>query len=216
MAKLALVHDASRGERTLVVDAHGTGRASPEDDVLELVRGLREGLSWAERALLADYTGSVRRVLARILGPTSDLDDLVQEVFIRVVDKVADLREPAAFRGFLTAIAVFVAREAIRKRRRRAWLTLFAPEDLPEPAIANETESVEALKAVYAILDGLAEDLRIPFALRFLEGMPLLEVAVATGCSLSTAKRRVAEAETVFRLRAAAHPSLVPWLGDRK
>ncbi len=184
--------------------------------MLELVRGLREGLSWAERALLAGYTGPVRRVLARILGPTSDLDDLVQEVFIRVVDKVADLREPAAFRGFLTAIAVFVAREAIRKRRRRAWLTLFAPEDLPEPAIANETESVEALKAVYAILDGLAEDLRIPFALRFLEGMPLLEVAVATGCSLSTAKRRVAEAESVFRLRAAAYPSLVPWLGDRK
>jgi RNA polymerase sigma-70 factor, ECF subfamily len=216
MAKLALVHDASRGELTPVVAVRGTSRASPESDLAELVRGLREGLSWAERVLLADYTGAVRRVLARILGPTSDLDDLVQEVFIRVVDKVADLREPAAFRGFVTGVAVFVAREAIRKRRRRRWLTFFAPEDLPEPAAANETESVEALKAVYAILDTLAEDLRIPFALRFLEGMPLLDVALATGCSLSTAKRRVAEAETLFRLRATAHPSLVPWLGDRK
>lgn len=197
-------------------DARASGQARREDDVVALVRGLRDGLPWAERALLADHTAHVRRVLARILGPTAELDDLVQEVFIRVLDKIADLREPAAFRGFLTSVAVFVSREALRKRRRRSWLTFFAPEDLPEPVIAKEGEPLEALKAVYVILETLGEDLRIPFALRFIEGMALLDVAAATGCSLATAKRRLSDAEAVFRARAAAQPALAPWLGGRQ
>ena len=65
---------------------------------------------------------------------------------------------------------------------------------------------------MYAILDELPADARVPFALRFIEGMALDEVAAACDVSLSTAKRRLRRAEERFMKIAAGYPELAEWL----
>lgn len=185
----------------------------------ELVRGLAAREVWAERALLESYTAHVERVVARITGDTSaDLDDRVQEVFIRVMDKLGGLRDPESLPGFVTQVAVFVAREALRSKRRRSWLRFFAPEELPEvhaPAASDEVAS--AMAAFYRLADRLDHDERIAFLLRHVEGMELTEVADACDVSLATVKRRLASAERLFKERAADVPDLEPWMnGSRK
>src|SRR3954462_5508548 len=99
----------------------GTGQPRALDP-RELVRGLEAAEPWAERALLQAETANVERILTRILGFCADLDDLTQEVFIRAFARIAELREPDSLRAWLGSIAVFVAREAIRRKRRRRWL----------------------------------------------------------------------------------------------
>ena len=180
-----------------------------------LARGLREHATWAERALLEQYTGHVERVLSRILGAHPDLDDLVQEVFIRAFERVADLRDARALRGWLTAIAVFVAREAIRRTRRRRWLVFLPPEETPEiEAPSASPEARAALQAFRNVVEHLDADLRIAFTLRFVDGMELTEIADACGVSLATIKRRIKDAEGAFAARGRAHEALGDWFKE--
>jgi RNA polymerase sigma-70 factor (ECF subfamily) len=83
------------------------------------------------------------------------------------------------------------------------------PGHAPQP----DFEVSEALRAAYRVLSSLQVDERIAFALRFVEGMDLTEVAAACGVSLATTKRRLARAEARFALLADREPSLAEWLG---
>ncbi|MEZ4223791.1 MAG: sigma-70 family RNA polymerase sigma factor [Polyangiaceae bacterium] len=187
---------------------------SRDDELQRLVEGLQAGKAWAERAFVDEYRPHVARLLYKVLGASADLDDLVQETFIRALDRVDTLREAKALRSWLTSIAVFVARETIRARRRRRWLTLLPTEELPEVASSqDDVEGRAALRAFYAVLRQLKDDRQLYFALRYVEGMELGEVALACDVSLSTAKRRLQQAEAEFLRRAGKQAALAEWLG---
>jgi RNA polymerase sigma-70 factor (ECF subfamily) len=181
----------------------------------ELVRGLKAAEPKAERALLQAETAHVERMLTRILGFCSELDDLTQEVFIRAFARIAELREPESLRAWLNSFAVFVAREAIRRKRRRRWLVFLPTGETPEPAASVASlEARTALRVFYEVLDGFGTDERIAFTLRFVEGMELTEVAEACQVSLATIKRRLKRASDDFYLRGRARAELVDWFEE--
>src|SRR6188768_752470 len=181
----------------------------------ELLRGLKAAEPWAERALLRVETAHVERMLTRVLGFCAELDDLTQEVFIRAFARIAELREPESLRAWLSSIAVFVAREAIRRKRRRRWLVFLPAEERPELLASGASlEARAALRVFYEVLDGFAADERIAFTLRFVEGMELSEVAEACQVSLATIKRRLKRAGEDFYLRGRARAELVDWFEE--
>jgi RNA polymerase sigma-70 factor (ECF subfamily) len=191
-----------------------TRRRSLDDDA-DLVRALCEGDALAERTLLDRYGAHVDRILTRILGEHPDLDDLALEVFVRAFERIADLREPGALRSWLTGIAVFVAREAIRRKRRRRWLVFLPIEDAADLEVpASIPEARAALRAVYEVIGRLDADVGIAFALRFVEGMELTEIAAACDVSLATVKRRIKRAEAEFSARGRAHEALAGWFEE--
>jgi RNA polymerase sigma-70 factor (ECF subfamily) len=178
-----------------------------------IVTALCAGQAAGGAALYDRYRDHVRRVLVRVLGPGSELGDLIQDVFISAIDGIARLDEPDALRGWLTSIAVFRARAEIRARSRSRWFPLFGHDELPERTATVATpELEEAVKRTYDVLTKLAPDERIAFALRFIDGMELVEVADACAISLSTVKRRLARAQTKFRHIAGRYPELAEWL----
>jgi len=178
-----------------------------------LVAGLKAGEAGARGELFDRYGAHVQRVLARVLGVDQELGDLLHDVFIEAFSSIQGLGEPKALRGWLTSIAVFTARACIRRRKRRSWLRLVGWEALPEQAAPVASGDVSlAMTRVYAVLGAMDEDERIAFALRFIEGMELTEVAEACGVSLATIKRRLGKAEEHFRARAAKEPALQRWL----
>ena len=196
----------------------GTGAAGAETaraDAAELVHALRAGEPWAERAFLEGETGHVERILTRILGFHAELDDLTQDVFSRAFARVDELREPEALRGWLSAIAVFVAREAIRKKRRRRWLLFRSPEEMPDiPSNSVSPEARAALSAFYEVVAGLDADTQIAFTLRCVGGLELTEIAEACEVSLATIKRRIKRAANDFCARGRARPELVDWFEE--
>lgn len=196
---------APRGELRLLEEGEEQRR---------LVEALKARRAWAERVLLEEHGGFVERVLTRILGFHPELEDLVQEVFIRALERVHDVHDASGLRSWIGAIAVFVAREAVRKRRRRRWLVLAPPEELPEPPAPNASPDVRAaMRALYELFDRMDPELRIVFALRVVDGMELTEVAELTDVSLSTVKRRVKRAEEWFFPRARQDERLSSFAG---
>jgi RNA polymerase sigma-70 factor (ECF subfamily) len=183
-------------------------------DDAALVAGLRAESPAAVAALCERYSGHVLAVLVRILGHDPEVPDLHHDVLFRAIRGARSIQDPSALRGFLSIIAVNVARSAIKRRARARWLRFLPWYELPEPEApaGPEDADTEALRCTYAILAELPAEERIAFALRFVEGMELTEVAAATGASLATIKRRLRRAEDRFLERARNEPALAGWL----
>jgi RNA polymerase sigma-70 factor (ECF subfamily) len=136
-------------------------------------------------------------------------------VFVRAFERLEELRDPPALKRWLTAIAVFVAREAIRKSRRRRWLVFLPAEATPEVEVPEASvEARAALRTFYEVVATLDAEKRIAFTLRFVEGMELAEIAEVCDVSLATIKRRIKSAEVEFYARGSAHPELADWFEE--
>jgi RNA polymerase sigma-70 factor (ECF subfamily) len=182
------------------------------DDVA-LVRALQAGHPGAAAAFYDRYASEVLRTLRATLGADADVPDLLQEVFIRAIDRIGDLDCLERVRAWLTTIAIFTARAHIRRRTRRKWLGLFSPERAsPRQQEPPSSEARFALRETYEILERLAVNDRMAFALRVVEGMTLPDGAAACGVSLATFKRRLARAERQFLTAARGRPALEHWL----
>ncbi|MFF5246610.1 sigma-70 family RNA polymerase sigma factor [Streptosporangium sp. NPDC000095] len=111
----------------------GTGRGGPDT---AMVAAARDGDQQALDALVADSLPLVYNIVGRALNGHTDVDDVVQETFLRVVRALPDLRDPQAYRSWLVAITVRQVRDHEQDRRttqhRRADLD--TAEEVPDPA----------------------------------------------------------------------------------
>jgi RNA polymerase sigma-70 factor (ECF subfamily) len=183
------------------------------DSDAALVASLRARERAGGAALYDRHHGYVRRVLTRVLGPDADLHDLIQDVFVAAIDSIDRLVDPQALRPWLAAISVNCARVELRRRTKSRLVLLWPQNELPETAApATTPELDEAVRATYRVLTALPVDERIPFALRFIEGMDLAEVAQACEVSLATIKRRLMSAQKKFGKIASTYPELSDWV----
>jgi len=181
-------------------------------DDAQLVRELQARQPAASVHFYARFAQPVRGLIFRILGRDSELEDTVQEVFVRAIESIARLRDAAALRSWVMGIAVRTARIRLQSRKRRRWLSFFASGELPEVASFDPSPEVrEALSALARVLDQLPTDERIAVVLRFGERMTLTEAAASCGVSLSTFKRRLERGERRFRASTMAEPALQSW-----
>jgi RNA polymerase sigma-70 factor (ECF subfamily) len=142
----------------------------------------------------------VASIALRVLGRPSEVDDLVQDVFLCVLHRLGDLRDPAALRSWLAVITVRMARRRLRSRRMKQWFGVTDDHDYAEIADRAASPQDRALLGeLYRTLDRLPVRQRLAWTLRHVEGMDLTAVAEACDCSLSTAKRSITAAEAALR-----------------
>jgi RNA polymerase sigma-70 factor (ECF subfamily) len=187
-----------------------------DDDAF--VESFRAGNRGAKTELYRRYAHDIERVLYRVLGWDADIPDLVQEVFLRAIAGARGFRGNfSELKPWLTRIAVYTARGWIRKRSIRKWLRTKPPEEIPDtPALVASPEEVETLQRAYVVIEKLPIKERIPFTLRFIGEMDLIEVADACEVSLATIKRRLEKARRRFSQLASRDPYLNEYLTSCK
>jgi RNA polymerase sigma-70 factor (ECF subfamily) len=138
-----------------------------------LVRAAREGDREAFSLLYDRYARVVHGVLfARV--SRDDVEDLVQDVFLTAWRRLDDLRDPAAFGGWLLVIT----RNRAMDFHRRSTEFVELPDNLPVPAGASErAEARVALDAIRSLPDAYRETLM----LRLVDGLSGPEIAARTG-----------------------------------
>ena len=183
------------------------------DDDEALVHALLQRHPDAPAALFDRYAPYVKRVLARIVGYSEpERMDLLHDVFVRALEGIGNLKNPRALKSWLSGIAVVVAKEWLRLRKRIG--SPVAPERAADrPGTSAPPDAVEAIRSLYALLDRFNEDDRAIFVLRVLEGMNLNEIAEACNLTISTARRRVLRAEERFRRLLPGYPALAECVG---
>jgi RNA polymerase sigma-70 factor (ECF subfamily) len=133
--------------------------------------------------------------MTRALGPRPEVEDLTQEVFMRIFSRIGVLREPGALREFVFGVGVNVLRRELRRRWVRRKVFLSESGSVPDvEGPCADPEAREALDRCYAILDKLGARERAAFVLRYMEERTFEEVAAGLGVSLRTAKRVVSRA----------------------
>jgi len=197
LPSLPPLEDAERTTGAGVADAATTppppDRAGePSAHEIELVAALGRGEPWAAQEVWERHASSVRRLMVRALGPLTEVDDLTQEVFMRIFSRIGILRDAGALREFVIAVGVNVLKRELRRRWVRRRVLLSDSGSVPDiEAPSADPEAREALARCYAILDKLGARERAAFVLRYMEERTLDEVASGLGVSLSTAKRLV-------------------------
>jgi RNA polymerase sigma-70 factor (ECF subfamily) len=136
-----------------------------------LVRAAQNGDRVAFGSLYEHYGRLIHGILLAHVS-YQEAEDLMQDVFVKALERLPTLREPAAFCGWLIAIARRTATDYLRGRK----LTSEAGPSLP----AGPGPDGEAF-AVLVIIQRLPECYRETLVLRLVEGMTGPEIAARTG-----------------------------------
>ena len=183
-------------------------------DAVAIVEGLRRGSPESALLLYDRVSARVNRLVWRLLGADPEHDDVVHQVFLNVFSSIGGLKDAAALDGWVVGLTVNTVRRELRRRKYRRLLRLDFAATVPggEAAAADlDPERQMVAHRFYAALARMGVDERIAFTLRAIEGCALAEVAQACGCSLATAKRRVARAHDTLTRAAERDPVLATW-----
>jgi len=187
--------------------------ATREVEDADLARALIARERHAPRLVWRRFRPLVFGILKRTLGPRQDTEDLAQEIFLCLFEKVSTLRDPTVLRKFIVSITVITVRgERRRQRVHRRSRSEWKADARKRAAVHVDIESREALRRFYRVLDRLSPGDRTLFIWRFIEELSLLQVAEASGLSLATIKRQLTRIFSRFRLLAERDPVLCDYL----
>jgi len=188
------------------------------DPDLELARGLRSDDADVRRdalaALYERYSGRVFNVAWRVTGDWNRAQDVTQDVFLTLQDRIASWRGDAALGSWLYRLAVNRAIDHRRREQRRpAWR--MGDDPLEEEVRRPRGEQAQAESGhpmeqegeaakVHEALQKLTPKLRAVLVLRYLEGLSYEELSEVLSCSLGTVKSRMNRAHRA--LKAALQP----------
>jgi RNA polymerase sigma-70 factor, ECF subfamily len=185
-------------------------RPTPEVEA-ELVAACLKGDVAAQRALFRREYPRVNATIYRILGPTREVDDLVQETFIAAFRGLAKFRGESRLSTWIDRIAVRVAFDHVRTRSRVPVPLGLAPgaDDVMGGSIPDaQAHARDGLRRLYAELSRLTPEARTAFALYAIDGRSIADVAKLVGTSIVTAKLRIWRARRELMKRAAEDPVL--------
>lgn len=189
---------------------------------LEIIQYCQIGNKDAFQELVKRYQKNVFALLYQLAPEWRDLNDLSQEVFIRVFKGVHNLRNPKIFKSWLNQIVLNLFYDELRKRPRRLktisidqsfeddnnesdFIREVRDTGLKPDEIISNNETKEAIKTAMA---QLPEQFRTAIVLRELQGLQYEEIAELLGCALGTVKSRI------WRARERLQEILEPILSD--
>jgi RNA polymerase sigma-70 factor, ECF subfamily len=182
--------------------AHG----GPSDAALAEL--LRSGSRDAAGAVYDRFSAQVNRWVWRLLGADPEHNDIVQQVFMRILRSGPRLREADKLVPWVHAITVNAVHGELRRRQvRRFFLRDSAPAPLHGDFV-REVEMRDLLVRAKNVIEKLPPGERIAFMLHYVDRHSTAEIAELCGYSLSTAKRRLARATRRFEAIVAASPEL--------
>jgi RNA polymerase sigma factor (sigma-70 family) len=179
-------HDAPVAEMT---------HSLSDDEIMSQVRGGNPELLGL---LFERYEAPLFSFFRRLTGDRGLSEDLVQEVFLRVLKYARTYRPGSSFRSWIYEIARNARLNSARPRRETEF-----DENLPEFAVAqtDHVENEQRVELLERALRKMNADEREVLVLSRFHGLKYAEIAGLLGCSEGAVKVRVFRALETLRLR---------------
>jgi RNA polymerase sigma-70 factor (ECF subfamily) len=179
--------------------------SGPDD--AELVRRTISGDRESFETLIRRYMGAIYALALREAPRQSDAEDIAQEAFVKAYNRLSELDDPAAFRGWVRRIAVNLARDAGRRKSRRMELSDHAagPDSAnidvasDDPSISQKLRLQEAREQVIEAIAGLPDDYSQVAAMRYIEGLNYEEMTARLGLRPEALRKRLHRANLMLR-----------------
>ncbi|MBK6941886.1 MAG: sigma-70 family RNA polymerase sigma factor [Planctomycetes bacterium] len=182
-----------------------TDRMTTDEDA-PLVARARAGDRAAFDALVIRHARCVARLARRVVGNAEDAEDVVQETFVRVFQHLQNFRGRSSFRTWSMHIALNLAHDRLRTRRRtpspRDLAAGIAPLDSLAPDhAANGRDDRAALERAVA---DLPPRQRLTLLMKVVDGLTHVDIAKVLGTTESAARVYLSMARSTLRRRLAS------------
>lgn len=189
--------------RTMVSDESALDEDDRAGDA-RLVEETRRGRRDSFGTLVKRYERRLLSVIGRFIRDADIAEDLAQETFLRVYERIDQFDPSRRFAPWLFQIGVNLSLDYHRrqKRRKKIWSFFFTdhPGDrYPDPASADPRTHQELHEEVRSVVDEIPEQFRTVLALRDLEGFSTSEIAAILDRKEATIRWRLAEARLRFQ-----------------
>lgn len=142
------------------------------------------------------------RCLVYGVAGTADLDDVLQDICVKVIRKIATLREPRCFRSWLAALA---HRQALRYRTRRPVTTVSLddafveePCDRRSESVTDQVEQRDLYEQILGAVHDLPEKYREVVLLQYSRQLTYKEMADVLNVPLTTVQIRLVRARRMI------------------
>lgn len=178
-----------------------------------LIERAQSGDPAAFRQIFVAHRSDVSRVVFRMIGPSPEVEDVVQEVFLHVYRSLGSFRGESRFSTWLYRLAVNVSRMHLRKGRSRPRFSDVEVPEAPRDGAPHDTPDVvverqERVRTLYRLLESLSEKKREVLVMHDLEGVPAKEIAEIVGVPVLTVRTRLFYARKELYAAMATEPSL--------
>ena len=165
----------------------------------ELLARARKGDRGAFSELVDTYQSQIAATVVSMLGPSQEVDDVVQEVFIRFYQTLDRFRGEASLRTYLTRIAINKTLDVLRRRKRSLARVLSRDDERfrhKEPATDERDvhDAQERAQLVRAAIEKLPPKQRAVVVLRMIEGYSTEETAEILNLAYGTVLSRLSRA----------------------
>ncbi|MBK8256498.1 MAG: RNA polymerase sigma factor [Polyangiaceae bacterium] len=191
-------------------DGHAAIGIAPAD-VDVLVARAQRGDRWAFSELFRRHRADVARLVYRMMGPSADMEDIVQEVFLQVHRSIGEFRGQAKFSTWLHRVTVNVVLMTRRAARSRPVLTGETPTEYePDAGLAPDEDAMRKrrIEAFRRVLDRLPEKKRTVFELHELCGWSPAEIAEHVKAPVLTVRTRLFYARRELEAMIREEPAL--------
>lgn len=180
-----------------------------------LMEALQQGDDHALAALMKRWEVGVKSFLLRLGVPSSDIEDLAQESFVRLYQKRANYRAGASFKPWLLTIAANLGRNRLRWKFRRREDSMeelhattpggFEPTDPSARPASELAENANLIRDVRAAVNALPEKLRQAILCVEIEDLSYQEAAQVMRCTPKAVETRLYRARQLLRSRIQSH-----------
>lgn len=198
--------------------------SSDKDEDFLIVQRVQAGDKRAFNLLVSKYHRRVGRLLTRMVKNQEDIEEVVQESFIKAYRAIANFRGDSAFYTWIYRIAINTAKNLLINQGRKP-VTLnelvdgdgetfednTAPSNIETPESLLQTKQIA--EAVNEAMDSLQDDLKSAIVMREIDGLSYDEIAQIMDCPIGTVRSRIFRAREAISARIK--PLLEPKTGAR-
>ncbi len=180
------------------------------DELRETVTAAASGYRNAFERLYSEYHDRLYFFVLKNVGNKETAEDITHDTFLRSMERIGELKEPAAYVGWLHSIAYRKCLDEMSARSRMAQFStdeeqtaaienvqLNEPVMLPEDYASNE----EVKRTVRDAMNALPQDIRSAVILYYYNDLPVKEVAAALGVSENSVRLKLFRARKTLRER---------------
>jgi RNA polymerase sigma-70 factor, ECF subfamily len=189
------------------------GRSEDDAADVRLMRLVGQGDTGAFEELIEKHQALVAGTIARMLGSNSDVEDIAQQVFIRVWKSARRYVPRAKFTTWLLKITRNLVFNEMRRTKRHPHVPLQTEPGMQDPPLKDETNlapdasllEVELQQAIEEAILQLPETQRMALVLRRYQQLSYEQIAEVLGLSVPAVKSVLFRARTELRSRLSKY-----------
>ena len=172
---------------------------NPDDD-FDLIKRFIDGDESTFKILMLKHKDKVRNLVFLTMGNRELVDDVSQEVFISVFNKLKFFRFESQFTTWLYRITVNKCKDHLRKIKIRSIFIPIKDTDENIGGYSKPSESIDVKEVVQAAIEKLPEKLKVPLVMREMDGLSYKEIADQLFCEVGTIKSRIFRARETLKI----------------